>query len=141
MLDGSDSNRLSLWMAAHLGVYSLTDWFMACGCHVPVFRICSIGVHLSQDILQSAGVRRYKTEFISCPGCGRTLYNLQESVAKVKKAFAHLSRLNIAVMGCVVNGPEKWGCGLRLCGCRKWEGESVPGERDGACGCAGGRSH
>ena len=67
------------------------------------------GVHLSQDILQSAGVRRYNTEFISCPGCGRTLYNLQESVAKVKKAFAHLSRLKIAVMGCIVNGPGEMG--------------------------------
>ena len=67
------------------------------------------GVQLSQDILQSAGVRRYKTEFISCPGCGRTLYNLQESVAKVKKAFAHLNRLKIAVMGCIVNGPGEMG--------------------------------
>ena len=66
-------------------------------------------MRLSRDILQSAGVRRYKTEFISCPGCGRTLYNLQESVAKVKKAFAHLSRLKIAVMGCIVNGPGEMG--------------------------------
>ena len=67
------------------------------------------GVQLSRDILQSAGVRRYKTEFISCPGCGRTLYNLQESVARVKEAFGHLSRLKIAVMGCVVNGPGEMG--------------------------------
>lgn len=67
------------------------------------------GVQLSRDILQSAGVRRYKTEFISCPGCGRTLYNLQESVARVKEAFGHLSRLKIAVMGCIVNGPGEMG--------------------------------
>lgn len=67
------------------------------------------GLRLSRNILQSAGVRRYKTEFISCPGCGRTLYNLQESVAKVKKTFGHLSKLKIAVMGCVVNGPGEMG--------------------------------
>ena len=67
------------------------------------------GARLSRDILQSAGARRYKTEFISCPGCGRTLYDLQGAVAKVKEAFGHLNRLKIAVMGCVVNGPGEMG--------------------------------
>ena len=66
-------------------------------------------VQLSQNILQSAGVRRYKAEFISCPGCGRTLFDLQGAVAKVKAAFGHLSTLKIAVMGCVVNGPGEMG--------------------------------
>lgn len=66
-------------------------------------------LELSRNILQSAGVRRYKTEFVSCPGCGRTLFDLQGSVAKVKKAFSHLSHLKIAVMGCVVNGPGEMG--------------------------------
>lgn len=66
-------------------------------------------LELSQNILQSAGVRRYKTEFVSCPGCGRTLFDLQGSVAKVKKAFSHLNTLKIAVMGCVVNGPGEMG--------------------------------
>ena len=67
------------------------------------------GARLSRDILQSVGARRYKTEFISCPGCGRTLYDLQGAVAKVKEAFGHLNRLKIAVMGCVVNGPGEMG--------------------------------
>lgn len=66
-------------------------------------------LELSRNILQSAGVRRYKTEFVSCPGCGRTLFDLQGSVAKVKAAFSHLNHLKIAVMGCVVNGPGEMG--------------------------------
>jgi (E)-4-hydroxy-3-methylbut-2-enyl-diphosphate synthase len=68
-----------------------------------------IGMQLSRDILQSTGVRRYKTEFVSCPGCGRTLFNLQESVREVKRALAAFPGLKIAVMGCVVNGPGEMG--------------------------------
>lgn len=60
---------------------------------------------LSKDILQAARVRIYKTEYISCPGCGRTLYNLEETIHKLKSATAHLTGLKIAVMGCIVNGP------------------------------------
>lgn len=66
-------------------------------------------LNLSRTILQSAGLRRYKTEFVSCPGCGRTLFNLEDAVAKVKQAFSHLEKLKIAVMGCVVNGPGEMG--------------------------------
>lgn len=60
---------------------------------------------LSKDILQAARVRIYKTEYISCPGCGRTMFDLQKTVAEVKAATAHLKGLKIAVMGCIVNGP------------------------------------
>jgi (E)-4-hydroxy-3-methylbut-2-enyl-diphosphate synthase len=60
---------------------------------------------LSKDILQAARVRIYKTEYISCPGCGRTMFDLQKTVAEVKKATANLTGLKIAVMGCIVNGP------------------------------------
>jgi len=60
---------------------------------------------LSKDILQAARVRIYKTEYISCPGCGRTMFDLQKTIAEVKKATAHLTGLKIAVMGCIVNGP------------------------------------
>ena len=56
-------------------------------------------------ILQAARVRISKTEFISCPGCGRTLYNLNDTLLTVKKRLAHLKGLKIAVMGCIVNGP------------------------------------
>lgn len=57
------------------------------------------------SILQAARQRTSKTEYISCPGCGRTLYNLEDTLARVKAATAHLKGLKIAVMGCIVNGP------------------------------------
>ena len=74
---------------------------------------------LSKDILQAARVRIYKTEYISCPGCGRTMFNLEDTIRQIKEAFTkaentpslegrageRLSGLKIAVMGCIVNGP------------------------------------
>ena len=60
---------------------------------------------LSKDILQAARVRIYKTEYISCPGCGRTMFDLEDTIRKVKAATSHLTGLKIAVMGCIVNGP------------------------------------
>ncbi len=67
---------------------------------------------LSRDILQAAQITRYKTEFVSCPGCGRTMFDLQETVRQIKEAFAAqiVNRTSgdfpkIAVMGCIVNGP------------------------------------
>ena len=56
-------------------------------------------------ILQASRVRVTKTEYISCPGCGRTLFNLQTVIARVKGATSHLKGLKVAVMGCIVNGP------------------------------------
>lgn len=56
-------------------------------------------------ILQAARRRMTKTEFISCPGCGRTLFDLQSTLKEVKSATSHLSNLKIGVMGCIVNGP------------------------------------
>ena len=56
-------------------------------------------------ILQAARVRTSRTEYISCPGCGRTLFDLQKTVAEVKQATSLLKGLKIAVMGCIVNGP------------------------------------
>ncbi|HEX2999634.1 MAG TPA: flavodoxin-dependent (E)-4-hydroxy-3-methylbut-2-enyl-diphosphate synthase, partial [Armatimonadota bacterium] len=57
------------------------------------------------DILQALGLRRTKTEFIACPSCGRTRFDLPTVLARVKAATGHLAGLNIAVMGCIVNGP------------------------------------
>ena len=57
------------------------------------------------SILQAGRLRMVKTEYISCPGCGRTLYNLEETIARIKKATAHLKGLKIGIMGCIVNGP------------------------------------
>ncbi len=61
----------------------------------------------TQDaILQAARVRFTRTEYISCPGCGRTLYDLQTTIARIKAATAHLGGgVKIAIMGCIVNGP------------------------------------
>ena len=57
------------------------------------------------NILQAARVRTSKTEYISCPGCGRTLYALEDTIARIKAATSHLKGLKIAIMGCIVNGP------------------------------------
>lgn len=56
-------------------------------------------------ILQAARLRTTKTEYISCPGCGRTLYDLPGTIARIKAATAHLTGLKIGIMGCIVNGP------------------------------------
>lgn len=56
-------------------------------------------------ILQAARTRTSKTEYISCPGCGRTLYDLESTIARIKAATSHLKGLKIAIMGCIVNGP------------------------------------
>jgi (E)-4-hydroxy-3-methylbut-2-enyl-diphosphate synthase len=60
---------------------------------------------LSKDILQASRVHMYKTEYISCPGCGRTLFDLEQTIAQVKAATSHLQGLKIGIMGCIVNGP------------------------------------
>ncbi len=60
---------------------------------------------LSDAILQAARIKFTKTEYISCPGCGRTLYNLQETIARIKAATKDLVGLKIGIMGCIVNGP------------------------------------
>ena len=69
----------------------------------------SIGVEqvnaVAFGILQASRVRVSKTEFISCPGCGRTLFDLQDAIARVKASTSHLKGLKIAIMGCIVNGP------------------------------------
>jgi (E)-4-hydroxy-3-methylbut-2-enyl-diphosphate synthase len=60
---------------------------------------------LADAILQAARIKFTKTEYISCPGCGRTLYNLQDTIRRIKAATAHLVGLKIGIMGCIVNGP------------------------------------
>lgn len=60
---------------------------------------------LQSELLQATGERIYKAEFIACPSCGRTKYDIQSALAKVKEKCKHLKGLKIAVMGCIVNGP------------------------------------
>jgi (E)-4-hydroxy-3-methylbut-2-enyl-diphosphate synthase len=62
-------------------------------------------VHLAYNILQGARQRISKTEFIACPSCGRTLFDLQTTTARIKKITSHLKGVKIAIMGCIVNGP------------------------------------
>merc|ERR1719199_2016672 len=59
----------------------------------------------SFSLLQGARLRNTKTEFVSCPSCGRTLFDLQETTANIQEATGHLPGVTIAVMGCIVNGP------------------------------------
>ena len=59
----------------------------------------------SFGILQASRTRISKTEYISCPSCGRTLFDLQETTARIRKKTSHLKGIKIGVMGCIVNGP------------------------------------
>ena len=62
-------------------------------------------LRLSYNILQAAGTRIFKTDYVACPSCGRTLFNLQSTTQKIREATGHLKGVRIAVMGCIVNGP------------------------------------
>lgn len=62
-------------------------------------------IRLAYNILQAAGVRIFKTDYVACPSCGRTLFHLQETTALIKAATGHLKGVRIAIMGCIVNGP------------------------------------
>jgi (E)-4-hydroxy-3-methylbut-2-enyl-diphosphate synthase len=62
-------------------------------------------LRLSYNTLQAAGSRIFKTDYVACPSCGRTLFNLQTTTARIKAATSHLKGVKIAVMGCIVNGP------------------------------------
>ena len=62
-------------------------------------------LRLSYNILQAAGARIFKTDYVACPSCGRTLFNLQSTTRRIREATGHLKGVRIAVMGCIVNGP------------------------------------
>lgn len=62
-------------------------------------------IRLGFNILQAAGSRIFKTDYVACPSCGRTLFDLQTTTARIKAATSHLKGVKIAVMGCIVNGP------------------------------------
>ena len=83
---------------------------------------------LSLGILQAARLRVTRTEYISCPSCGRTLFDLQAAVRDIKAATSHLKGLKIGVMGCIVNGRR----GLRIC--RRGGGKGEPLQGEGVCG-------
>ena len=62
-------------------------------------------LRIAYNTLQAAGVRIFKTDYVACPSCGRTLFNLQATTARIKIATSHLKGVKIAIMGCIVNGP------------------------------------
>ncbi len=62
-------------------------------------------LRIAYNTLQAAGVRIFKTDYVACPSCGRTLFNLQATTARIKAATSHLKGVKIAIMGCIVNGP------------------------------------
>ena len=64
-----------------------------------------LSLRLSYNILQAAGCRSFKTDYVACPSCGRTLFDLQDVTAKIKARTDHLIGVKIAIMGCIVNGP------------------------------------
>ena len=64
-----------------------------------------LSLRLSFNILQAAGCRSFKTDYVACPSCGRTLFNLQTVTARIKARTEHLKGVKIAIMGCIVNGP------------------------------------
>jgi len=100
----SDTEQFQLKSASDIGallIDGLGDGTMISSSTLSPKDICSTAF----SILQAARVRSTKTEYISCPGCGRTLFNLQETVARIKAATGHLKGLKIGVMGCIVNGP------------------------------------
>jgi len=102
---GAEKADLQLETAADMGalmIDGLTDglWLMNDGdIETPFLSATAFG------ILQAARLRTSKTEYISCPGCGRTLYDLRTTIARIKSATAHLKGLKIGIMGCIVNGP------------------------------------
>jgi (E)-4-hydroxy-3-methylbut-2-enyl-diphosphate synthase len=66
---------------------------------------CEEGEYLVDELMQAARRRFYRPEYIACPGCGRTMYNLEDRFEEVKRRTSHLKGMVIAVMGCIVNGP------------------------------------
>ncbi len=62
-------------------------------------------LRLAYNVLQAAGARIFKTDYVACPSCGRTLFNLQETTARIKAVTGHLKGVRLAIMGCIVNGP------------------------------------
>ena len=95
---------VTLMAAADLGSMLLNGNRDGVWLNAPQVEVATVA-RLSFGILQAARLRISRTEYISCPGCGRTLFDLQSTVKAVKEATAHLKGLKIGVMGCIVNGP------------------------------------
>lgn len=99
-----DEEIATISLATELGALLLDSLGDAVLLDLPNISL-SAARNIAFGTLQSSGVRLVKTEFISCPGCGRTLFDLPEVVKRIRERTQHLPSLKIAVMGCIVNGP------------------------------------
>lgn len=102
--DTDSEDLFRLYAAADCGSILLDGWGNGLCLDAPQLPAEEV-IKTQFSILQATRLRMSKTEFISCPGCGRTLYNLQTTIAEVKAATSHLKGLKIGIMGCIVNGP------------------------------------
>ena len=103
-IDGVDKEQFTLYQSTDLGgvlIDGLGDGVWVDGEGVSLVD----RNNLAFGILQATRTRISKTEYISCPSCGRTLFDLEETTAKIRNATAHLKGLKIGIMGCIVNGP------------------------------------
>lgn len=99
-----DENKFQLYAATDLGGLLIDG--LGNGCWITNVRIPNKALNsTSFGILQAARARTSKTEYISCPSCGRTLFDLQETTAKIRNRTDHLKGVKIGIMGCIVNGP------------------------------------
>ncbi len=101
----TDTEWLQVKAGADLGTLLLCGFADGIWLEAPNYESQQKVVDYAFAILQAARLRTTKTEFISCPSCGRTMFDLQTTVQQVKAATSHLTHLKIGVMGCVVNGP------------------------------------
>ena len=100
----NDIELFRLQLAADAGTIIIDGWSNGLYISAPNLHEEDV-IKTELGVLQATRLRMSKTEFISCPGCGRTLYSLTETIAKIKTATSHLKGLKIGVMGCIVNGP------------------------------------
>ena len=100
----NDIELFRLQLAADAGTIIIDGWSNGLYISAPNLQEEDV-IKTELGVLQATRLRMSKTEFISCPGCGRTLYSLTETIAKIKVATSHLKGLKIGVMGCIVNGP------------------------------------
>ena len=100
----NDIELFRLQLAANAGTIIIDGWSNGLYISAPNLQEEDV-IKTELGVLQATRLRMSKTEFISCPGCGRTLYSLTETIAKIKAATSHLKGLKIGVMGCIVNGP------------------------------------
>ncbi len=101
----TDTEWLQVKAGADFGTVLLNGFADGLWLDAPDYADAETLVGIEFAILQSARLRMSKTEFISCPSCGRTMFDLMSTVERVKEATVHLTHLKIGVMGCVVNGP------------------------------------